>query len=267
MGKSKRSAEKASASPSQGSPFLVRKRIIAFWNPSLAIINLRKSSKPRSFQYSLHQLAANTRALLASLGIEKPILVAHSMGGMLAMRYAVSFPDALSGLVLVNPIGLEDWRRWVPYPDVETWYRRERDQTYQSMKAYQLKSYYHGRWRPEYEPWLRLAAGPTLSPEYPKLALVSALLYDMIFTQPVCYEFGNLRVPTLLMVGELDRTAVGLDMVPPDVAAKLGDYPRLARETVAQIPDAKLLIFPGVGHAPHLESHAAFISALLEFLK
>ncbi|WP_338021853.1 alpha/beta fold hydrolase [Aquabacter cavernae] len=67
-----------------------------------------KSSKPEGYQFSLHQLSANTHALLESLKVEKPVVMGHSMGGMLAMRYALTYPADLSGLVLVNPIGLED---------------------------------------------------------------------------------------------------------------------------------------------------------------
>src|SRR5690606_37543041 len=72
-------------------------------------IGFCKSTKPATYQMSFHQLAANTRALLESLGVARPILVGHSMGGMLATRHALSFPDDTAALVLVNPIGLEDW--------------------------------------------------------------------------------------------------------------------------------------------------------------
>jgi pimeloyl-ACP methyl ester carboxylesterase len=45
-----------------------------------------KSTKPQAYQFGLHQLAANTKALLDSLGIQRPVVMGHSMGGMLAMR-------------------------------------------------------------------------------------------------------------------------------------------------------------------------------------
>lgn len=72
-------------------------------------IGFCRSTKPAAYQMSLHQLGANTHALLDSIGVTRPILVGHSMGGMLAARYALSFPAATAALVLVNPIGLEDW--------------------------------------------------------------------------------------------------------------------------------------------------------------
>jgi pimeloyl-ACP methyl ester carboxylesterase len=58
-----------------------------------------KSTKPQSYQFGLHQLAANTRALLTSIGIERPIVIGYSMGGMLAMRYSLMYPRETAGLV------------------------------------------------------------------------------------------------------------------------------------------------------------------------
>src|SRR5262245_53734395 len=83
-------------------------------------IGFCKSSKPELYQFSLHQLAANTHALLAKLGVERPIVLGHSMGGMLAMRYALMYAGDTGGLVLVNPIGLEDWKaKGVPLATVD----------------------------------------------------------------------------------------------------------------------------------------------------
>src|SRR3546814_9842063 len=65
----------------------------------------------------------NTHALLQSLRIERAVVVGHSMGGMLAARYALQYPLATGHLVLVNPIGLEDWRaEGVPWRSVDAWY-------------------------------------------------------------------------------------------------------------------------------------------------
>jgi pimeloyl-ACP methyl ester carboxylesterase len=58
-------------------------------------IGFGKSSKPRNYQFSFQQLAINTRALLDHLGIERLSVIGHSMGGMLATRFALMFPDRL----------------------------------------------------------------------------------------------------------------------------------------------------------------------------
>src|SRR5689334_7798978 len=64
------------------------------------------STKPDGYQYSFRQLAANTNALLARLGVSHAILIGHSTGGILATRYALLYSEQVEKLVLVNPIGL-----------------------------------------------------------------------------------------------------------------------------------------------------------------
>jgi pimeloyl-ACP methyl ester carboxylesterase len=89
----------------------------------------------------------------------------------------------------------------------------------------------------------------------------------MIFTQPVLYEFGKIKVPTLLLFGEKDNTAIGKDISPPEVKARLGDYPKLARSTAAAIPGSQLVLFPELGHAPQMQDPERFHAALLEGLR
>jgi len=230
-------------------------------------IGFGKSGKPDQLQYSFQLLAQNTKAVLDSAGIDKIIVLGHSMGGMVATRFTLMYPEKVEKLILEDPIGLEDWKLKVPDPGVDGWYRSELKQNYATFKNYELNSYFHGVWSPTYDRMLNLQAGWTLSPEYDRIAWNSALCYDIIFTQPVLYEFGLIRPPTLLMVGELDRTALGKNLVPDSVAKTMGDYPALGKQTQARIPHCKLVIFPGLGHVPHVEAPGTFASALLDFLK
>lgn len=229
-------------------------------------IGFGKSTKPVSFQYSFHQLAENTWELLDKLGIEKLRVIGHSMGGMLATRFALMYPEITEQLVLVNPIGLEDYKTVVPYQTVDRWYKKELAATYGSMKEYQQKSYYGNSWKPEYDRWLNMTAGWTLNPEYPIIAWNSALTYDMIMTQPVCYEFSQLSCPVLLIIGQRDRTAVGKDMAPENQRDRLGQYPQLGKKTKDVIPHCELVELEGLGHLPHIEAFDRFIQPLLKFL-
>lgn len=217
------------------------------------------SSKPAHYQYTFQQLAANTAGLLKQAGVQRAVLVAHSTGGMLATRYALMYPQAVSQLVMVNPIGLEDWKALgVPYRTVDQWNERELKLTADSVRAYEKATYYGGRWKPEYERWVGMLAGLNQGPGKQLVAWNSALIYDMIFTQPVIYEFPKLTVPTVLMIGDADTTAIGSDIAPPEVKAKLGKYAVLGREAAALIPGSRLIVFPGMGHAPQMEAPEEF---------
>jgi pimeloyl-ACP methyl ester carboxylesterase len=230
-------------------------------------IGFGKSSKPERYQFSFVQLAANTRALLASLGIGRSAVVGHSMGGMLAVRYALGYPEATERLLLVDPIGLEDYAALVPPRTVDDWFAEELKQTPESVREYQRNAYYGGAWKPEYEEHTRLLAGWTRHPEWPRVAWNSALTYDMIFTQPVVADLPRLRVPTRLVVGLRDRTALGRAFAKPEVQKTMGDYPRLGKEAQRRIPGAELVEIPGAGHVPQVEAFPAFEKILLDFLR
>jgi pimeloyl-ACP methyl ester carboxylesterase len=225
------------------------------------------STKPERYQYTFQQLAANTDALLKHLGVKQAAMVGHSTGGMLATRYALMYPDAVSRLVLVNPIGLEDWKALgVPSRSVDQWYERELKLSADGVRAYEKSTYYVNRWKPEYEKWVDMLAGLNAGPGKKAVAWNSALIYDMIFTQPVIYEFPLLKVPATLMIGDADTTAIGSDIAPPEVKAAIGKYAVLGKQTVKLIPQGRLVEFKGMGHAPQMEDPDAFHRALLEEL-
>ena len=227
-----------------------------------------KSSKPRRYQFSLGQLADNTHALLHSLGITRAVVVGHSMGGMLAARYALQYPDGTAQLVLVNPIGLEDWRaEGVPWRNVDAWYAGELKTGFESIKAYQQKVYYGGKWKPEYDRWVAMLAGMYAGPGKAAVAWDQALASDMIFNQPVVYEFPRIRVPTTLMIGQRDRTAIGRDLASPELSERLGDYPELGKRAARLIRNSRLVEFKDLGHSPQVEAPERFNAALLEALE
>lgn len=229
-------------------------------------IGFGKSSKPHHYHYTFHQLAANTRRLLDSLDLKRVHVTGHSMGGMLATRFTLMYPDLVDKLILLNPIGLEDWKLKVPYKPVEWWYRRELAKDFEAIKGYQKESYYDGTWKDEYDQWVEILAGWTRNADYERIAWNAALTYDMIFTQPVLYEFDEISVPTLLIIGDRDRTALGKGLVSDEVRATLGRYDRLGKATREKIPNAKLVEIQNIGHLPHIESFERFIEPYLTFL-
>jgi pimeloyl-ACP methyl ester carboxylesterase len=230
-------------------------------------IGFCKSSKPERYQYSFQQLARNTHDLLTSLGIGEVRLLAHSTGGMIAVRYALMYPGETQQLLLVNPIGLEDWKaRGVPAISVDDWYARELKTNADGIRRYEQGTYYAGHWSDEYEIWVQMLAGLNNGPGKEVVAWNSALIYDMIYTQPVFYELQDIAVPTVLMIGDKDNTAIGKDFAPPAIRETLGHYPQLAQAAAARIPGAKLIEFPDLGHAPQIQDPAAFHQALLKEL-
>ncbi len=223
-----------------------------------------KSDRP-NLHYSFHQLAENNKKLLDNLNVKTVIVLGHSMGGMLATRFALMFPETVEKLILENPIGLEDYRTFVPFEPLKKLEQNELKATYESYKNYQ-KSYYR-EFKPEYEQYVEAQAADLKLKNFPQIGFVNALTYQMIYEQPVNYEFENIKVPTLLIIGQDDRTIVGKAKVPKEIISEHGQYPELGRNTKQKIKNARLVELEAVGHIPHGQTPEKFEQAMIDFLQ
>jgi pimeloyl-ACP methyl ester carboxylesterase len=218
-------------------------------------IGFGRSSKP-VIPYNFHDMALNSRRLLESLGIAKVSIVGHSMGGMLAARFAASFPEITEKAVIYDPIGLTDVRYERPWRSADEAYKaamaQTGDQRWQGFYA-NIRRYFPspGAWKPEYEQYVRILYAPTLSGDWPRLAMVRSIYQQMLYLDPVVYDWAKIKVKTLVIGGEKDGA----------------DFPKLARHVADTIPDGELVILPNLGHVPHLEAPDVFYPPLLKFLK
>jgi pimeloyl-ACP methyl ester carboxylesterase len=223
-----------------------------------------QSDKP-NIHYSFNLLASNTKKLLDTIGVTKVNVVAHSMGGMLATRFAVLYPELVDKLIYENPIGLEDYQTFVPYRSITEQFAGEVKADYASLKKYQQS--YYPEWKPEYEQYVQAQFEANQSPNINKSAWAGAVTYQMIYEQPVLYYFKYIRSPTLLIIGQADRTVVGKNLLDKETAAKHGNYPALGKWMKSQIPGSTLIELPGIGHIPHVQSLQAFQKHVLAFLR
>jgi len=218
-------------------------------------IGFGRSSKP-IIPYNFHDMAANSRKLLQTLGINRVTIIGHSMGGMLAARFAASFPDITEKAVIYDPIGLTDPRYERPWRTADEAYKatmaQTNDQRYQAFYA-NIRRYFPspGAWKPEYEQYVRILYAPTLSGDWPRLAMVRSIYQQITYLDPVVYDWPKIKVKTLVIGGEKDGQ----------------DFPALAKRIADTIPGAELVIIPSAGHVPHLEVPDIFYKELLKFVK
>jgi pimeloyl-ACP methyl ester carboxylesterase len=222
-----------------------------------------KSAKPE-IDYSFDLMAANTAQLLDQLQVQQTVIVGHSMGGMLAVRFARTYPERTTRLVLEDPIGLEDYRFFVPPQTTGQLVEIEMALTPEKYRAFIKRYFVH--WRPEYESLVETRCRVRLSGEFPRYAKAAALTFQMIYRQPVRHELPLLKPATLLVVGLKDRTTVGRGRVPEEILQDKGRYDLLGKAAAKDIPNCRLIEIPEVGHIPHLEAPEQFHRALLEFL-
>ena len=178
------------------------------------------------------------------------------MGGMLTARFAASYPDMTERAVIYDPIGLTDPRFERPWRTADEAYKatmaQTNDQRYQGFYA-NIRRYFPspGAWKPEYEQYVRILYAPTLSGDWPRLAMVRSIYQQITYLDPVVYDWPHIQVKTLVLGGEKDGQ----------------DFPALAKHIADTIPGAELVIIPNAGHVPHLEVPDIFYQELLKFLR
>ena len=222
-------------------------------------IGYGRSSKP-IIPYYLADMARNTRAILESLNIDRAMIVGHSMGGMLAARFATQYPDCTERLVLFNPIGLTDARFNNPVGDPDEAYKRTLASTYPTIRASLMRYVAHkpSAWNSQFESYARIRYAWTLSADWPRLARVQTLINNVIYLDPVVYDWPHIQAPTLVYGG-------AEDMLAGTPAAFQEGMKRIA----AVIPNgkARLQLLPGLGHVPFLEDPERSLAPLVAFLK
>jgi pimeloyl-ACP methyl ester carboxylesterase len=221
-------------------------------------IGYGRSSKP-IIPYNFHDMARNTRLVLQSLKIDKTMVVGHSMGGMLAARFATQYPDMTERLVLYNPIGLADPRFGRPWESTDEAYKRALPATYQTVRAGIMRYVAHNEaaWNPEFEKYTRYRYAWTLSADWPRLAMVQTLLQQVQYLDPVVNDWEHIKAPTLVFGGAED--------VLPGSAAIFKERMQFVAQ---RIPNGRgrLHLIPGLGHVPHLEAPDKTYPPLLAFL-
>jgi len=217
-------------------------------------IGFGRSSKP-VIPYNFHDMARNTKRLLDALGVERAAIVGHSMGGMLAARFATQYPDVVERVVICNPIGLTDSRFDRPWTDEEAAYRRVLGQTWASAEAGIRRYFAHdsAAWKPEYEKYVRIHYGWTLSGDWPRLARVRARIQQAIYLDPVVHDWEHIQAPTLAIGGAEDGA----------------NFPARMQHLAETIPNGngRLHLIPNVGHVPHFEAPDRLYPVLLAFLR
>jgi pimeloyl-ACP methyl ester carboxylesterase len=211
-------------------------------------IGYGKSTKP-ILPYSFNFVAANMKSLLDELEIDEVAIVGHSMGGMTVSRFAMVYPDITTHVVMINQIGLTDQRQSRPWRDP---FAGGGTTTYQSiLRGHQ--NYFPLRWPPEHLEFVRRQFGQTMSGEWNRVAQVRRLQGQMLYDDPVVYDWQHIASKALVIGGEED----GL----------VDDFPTLAHNVNNELQNSTILLYPDVGHAPQIEIADLFHADLIRFLK
>jgi 3-oxoadipate enol-lactonase len=206
-----------------------------------------KSAAPdREEDYSIEIFADDVFGLLNVLGIEQCCLAGHSLGGAVALQFALDHQEMLSGLVLV------DTSSKFPMPPDMIELRQKMNEIARSQgieAAFEFELASNPQRREFFQQY----------PDEREKALqgmLSMSVDSFIYTwksierqKPLDHRLSEISVPTIIFLGEED---IGL-----------ADEIRLLHKGIA---NSELVTVKGAGHSPHYEAPDVFNEALLNFL-
>ena len=198
--------------------------------------------------YGIADLAGDLAGLIQALGLHKPTIAGHSMGGATALALASLYPDVPGAILLedAGPIRIpttrspEDEQRWARMrTDMEALKSKTREQL---IEAVRLE---HPDW-PEAElgPWAdsklryRSSGSSLFSPNAPQIDWSAVL--------------GMITCPVLLIAADLERGGMITE--------------ERAQEFQAQVPQARVVHVAGAGHNIRREQPARFLELVRPFL-
>jgi 2-succinyl-6-hydroxy-2,4-cyclohexadiene-1-carboxylate synthase len=202
-------------------------------------------------RYTMNRCIEDIESLIEVLDLGQIALLGYSMGGRIAVRYALRHPERLWALLLESAsTGIED--------DAERQARVESDEVLaQRLERDGLEPFI------DYWQSIPLWASQASLPQEKRDALRAQRLQNSVTglanslrgmgagADPAIFDqLSGLDVPTLIMAGGLDTK-----------------YRDLANAMTAVMPNATVRIFENAGHAAHFEQPAAFASAVYEFLQ
>ena len=211
----------------------------------------RTPSPPRAIRYGMEVVAADLLDLLDQLAIEQTDILGYSMGGRLALFLAAQAPQRIGALILESASpGLKDKEEQLA--------RRQQDNTLADRIEREGVASFVDHWEslPLWASQKQMSEDNRATLRQQRLqnnpvGLANSLRGMGTGAQPSQWgRLGKLRLPTLLLAGELDAKFVAIN-----------------REMAALLPNARLEIVPGAGHAVHLERPSHYAALVGKFLR
>src|SRR3954454_16200067 len=229
-------------------------------------VNFGKSSKLDDVPVSFDAMAWHTAALLDHLGVAQVDVVAHSMGNMAAVRFTRTFPQRVGKLVMYAPVGLEDYRFYVPPVPREQLIEQEDSLTAEAYRRQLIATYGLTLPPEQVQPFVDIRERLKGSAEWPRWVRSFVASYYAMWGQPVVHELPLVDKPVLFMVGTRDRTAPGRAYARPEDRERMGQVAERAKELAPGMQNARVQTFDDVVPLIHLEAAVCFHAALLRFL-
>lgn len=200
------------------------------------------SSRP-AHGYGPRDFAADIAAFQDALGLDKAVIVGHSLGSIIGQRFAIGFPERARALVLMG-----SFRNWRENPDVNEFMEQVITPLTDPVDPAIARAFQESTLvRPVPESYLETVIAESLK--------VPARVWREVFAAFAVADFESglhtMSVPTLILWGDQDAYSTR------------ADQEFLARA----IPGAQLIVYPCHGHAFHWEDPGMVAADLAAFVE
>lgn len=206
----------------------------------------------------LPEQALVVRRFIEALGLEKPLVVGHSLGGAVALTLAIEHPDAISGLALLSPhtyhtgeVAPEFAALCIPSPLKRRLIAETVAVPASQKYAEQTLAFVFGPQQPPADYMTEGGGWLGLRPCHFYATSTDIVAAGIDYPQ-LQKRFGEIKVPVGILFGTADRVL---------------DYQKHGVEMVGRIPGLDLELAEGIGHMPQFAVAArtiAFIRRIAE---
>jgi len=201
--------------------------------------------------------AAVVREILRKAGVERPVLVGHSWAGAVALAYALDYPNEVGGLLLLSPLA-EPWRsglrRYAELVDTPGLGAFLAYTVAMPVAWLNLDRLLWRAFAPKAPPVDYVERASILLALRP--ATVIANFQDLArfnsFIAVLVPRYPSIETSAVIITGNSDH---------------LISTPRQARLIVRQLPNAQLIVLPGVGHMPHHAQPKRVVEAIEKLIR
>jgi pimeloyl-ACP methyl ester carboxylesterase len=201
-----------------------------------------ESDKPKK-GYSIQTFADDVYRVLIGLKIKRAIIVGHSMGGMTALVFCLTYPDNVQALILVNTTatGLHE----TGLMPVNETLKMIRTFGFEKVaERFFAQTFFAPGTSEDFTNWAKSEILKT-----PQFVVEESL--KAIIKHDVAEKLSAINVPTLIIHGSQD---LAIDV-------------KMAQIMNDKVPNSSLKIIEGVGHHPMLEKPEEFNKIVLDFLR
>lgn len=217
-----------------------------------------KSTKA-NYEYTMRFFAKAVRGVIRELDLQRVVLVGHSMGGQIAMTYALDYPDTIEGLVLTSPAGLEAFNdgeaRWLAAMTPPAFTCNADDE---AVWTRHVQNFYRAPKDAEFMVDDRIAVRG--GPDFEDYCVAVSRSVAGMLDEPVVDRLPEIDVPVLIVFGDADALI-------PNPFLHGGSTVRLAKKAVDRFPDAELVLLERAGHMAQFEHAEQWNREVLQFLR